>query len=498
MNRRSKTPGPAAVILAAGQGTRMKSAKAKVLFEFLGRPLIDYPVELALSLGADPIVAVVGHQADAVTAHLAQSFGPRVGTALQSERLGTGHAVLIAKEALAAFDGYLYILYGDGPLLTRASLKALAKRVMAKRNCPLGLISSALGSPTGYGRLLRDANGKLIDIVEERDASDEQRAIREANMGIYFVERAFLFKALSQIGRANAQGEYYLTDLVRIAVAQGQEVAVYEAPESETRGINDRAQLYALEAECRQAQALALMKDGVTLIDPASVQIDARARIAQDVTLGPNVIVRGPCTIGRGTTIDQGNVIEYSVIGEDVALKPYNVIEHSEVRARAQIGPFAHLRPQSVIGPDCHVGNFCETKNTELVENVKANHLSYLGDARIGRGTNVGAGTITCNYDGYIKSRTEIGEQVFIGSDTQLVAPVTIPDRVILGAGTTLTGRIAMHDGDLVLTRPEAVVVPGYFEKARVRGLAAKAAKKASDEAAKKAARKTGAKKKRV
>ena len=219
----------------------MKSERAKVLFEFLGRPLIDYPVELALSLGASPIVAVVGHQAEAVGAHLARQFGPQVTTALQSERLGTGHAVRMAEDALAAFDGYLYILYGDGPLLTKASLHALAKRVTAKRDCPLGLISSLLPDPTGYGRLLRDETGRLTDIVEERDADAAQRRIQESNMGIYFVERAFLFSALARIGCANAQGEYYLTDLVRIAVAEGREVAVYEAPYAETRGINDRA-----------------------------------------------------------------------------------------------------------------------------------------------------------------------------------------------------------------------------------------------------------------
>lgn len=470
------TPAPlAAVILAAGLGKRMKSKQAKVLHDLCGVPLVAHPADLALSIGADPVVVVVGHQAEEVSALLHARYGERVRTVRQPEQLGTAHAVSMAEKTLKRFHGRVAILSGDVPLLTADTLRRLGER-MDEAGSPLGLIAALLPDPHGYGRLVRDAAGRPIRIVEHKDATDDERRIPECNMGLYLIDRSFLFSNLKKLGRDNAQGEYYLPDLVRLAVEAGRPVTVIEASLEETSGVNDRAQL-ALLARVRFDQVRRdLMREGVSLLDPATAYIEPGALIGPDTRIGPNVHIDAACRIGPDCRIETGCVLRRAQIGEGVTLKPYTVIEESDVRSGAVLGPFAHLRPGSVIGEGCHVGNFVETKKTELKPGAKANHLSYLGDAVIGARTNVGAGTITCNYDGYRKFKTEVGEEVLIGSDTQLIAPVKVPNRVVLGAGTSLTGSDGpIPEGALVVTRARAVIIEGYRDRLQKKSEAAKA-----------------------
>ena len=475
----------ATIILAAGMGTRMKSQLAKVLHPIMGRPLIDYPVELALAMKCERTIAVVGHQAEQVRAHLAATFDDQVETVLQSEQLGTGHAVLMAEKALKNFDGYVIILSGDVPLLTRKTVSALVNKVRRQKTV-LGLVSAHLGDPTGYGRILRDDAGRICGVVEHRDADAAERAIDEANMGIYVADARFLFSMLKRIGTDNDQGEYYLPDLVKLAVAAGHSVAGVQAGEQESSGINNRRQLMDLEKSLRREICYRHMMKGVTIEDAETVWIDARAKIGADTQIQSNCRLEGAVSVGRGCRIEAGSILVESRLGDRVRVQPYTIIEHSRVKAGAILGPFAHLRPGSEIGEECHVGNFVETKKTTLKPGAKANHLSYLGDAVIGRRTNIGAGTITCNYDGYDKFRTVVGNDVLVGSDTQLIAPVIVPDRVVLGAGCSLTGRVPLSPGALVVMRPDVVVKPGYRDELEKRKGIEKTSKTGSSKTAKK------------
>jgi bifunctional UDP-N-acetylglucosamine pyrophosphorylase/glucosamine-1-phosphate N-acetyltransferase len=471
----------AAVILAAGLGTRMKSDLAKVLHPLAGQPLVCYPVELAIALKADPIVVIVGNQAKTVETLLFERYGRRVTCALQREQLGTGHAVLCAEKALKSFKGTVLILSGDVPLLEKDTMTRL---IRARGKKPLALVTAQLDDPTGYGRVIRDEKGRIVEVVEHRDASDAQRAIREANMGIYAADRDFLFKGLKAIGTNNDQGEYYLPDLVRIAHAKRLETAGIQADPLETRGVNTRVHLAELERHLRRAVNTRHMLAGVTLLDPESTFISPKATIDRDTVIGPGVELRDAVSVGAHCRIETGSILSNSRIADGVHIQPYSIIDGGEIRNDAIIGPFARIRPGSDIGMGCHIGNFVETKKSTLKDGAKANHLSYIGDAVIGCRTNVGAGTITCNYDGYAKYRTTVGDDVLIGSDTQLIAPVTVPDRVVLGAGTSLTGKVAAQPGSLIVTRSEAVVTPGYRDKLQARALTAK--KKQAAEAKKK------------
>jgi bifunctional UDP-N-acetylglucosamine pyrophosphorylase/glucosamine-1-phosphate N-acetyltransferase len=425
----------ATVVLAAGLGTRMKSGRAKVLHRVAGRPLIEFPVGLARELGSDKVVCVLGHQAEAVRFAVEQRFGEgAVEIALQAEQRGTGHAVQQAAPALAAHNGLLLILYGDVPLLTRGTLERLI--AIASKGI-LALVTFTPQSPKGYGRVVRNEAGKVTRIVEEKDCSDAERRLPECNAGIYCGPSRFIFDSLQSITPDNAQGELYLTDVVELAT---HELAVdtIEASAEEVMGINDRIELARADRVMRLRLAEALMREGVTVRDPERLYLEPGVVVGRDVELGPNVELRGKTVIGESTRVEQGAVIIDSTIGRNVHVRPYSVINEAIVGDDVLIGPWAHLRPGTVLENEVHIGNFVETKKTHMGRGSKANHLTYLGDADVGAKVNVGCGTITCNYDGVNKNKTVIEDGAFIGSDTQLIAPVTVGKGAYVGSGATI------------------------------------------------------------
>jgi bifunctional UDP-N-acetylglucosamine pyrophosphorylase/glucosamine-1-phosphate N-acetyltransferase len=442
----------------------MKSAHAKVLHPILGRPLGYYPLRRAIEAGADPVVAVVGHQADAVQQALSAAMpGAPLAFALQEQQLGTAHAVLSARSKLRGFDGQILILYGDVPLVQTATLKALVQAKRA-RKAPLAIVTTEPPSPTGYGRIVREA-GKATRIVEEKDCSPEQRQIREANAGLYLVDAQFLWKALSRVGQKNAQREFYLTDLVEVAVKAGRPVATVSAPFEEVAGVNDRAELAQAAARMGRRINQAHMKAGVTLLDPQRTYIEESVVLGQDVTIAPGAMLRGATRVGRGASIGVGCVLQDSTVAEEAAIKHYSLLEEAVVGRGALIGPFARLRPGTVLAENVHVGNFVETKKAHIGKGSKANHLTYLGDCEIGGGVNVGAGTITCNYDGVNKHKTVLGDGVFVGSDSQFVAPVTVGKGAFIGAGSTITEDVPPHS--LAIARGRQVTKKDYLRKRR-------------------------------
>jgi bifunctional UDP-N-acetylglucosamine pyrophosphorylase / glucosamine-1-phosphate N-acetyltransferase len=449
------------VILAAGLGTRMVSEKPKVLHKVAGRPLVLWPVALARALAADKVIAVLGHKLEDVRAILPDG----VEVARQEQQRGTGDAVRQALPALAAEpdDARVLILYGDVPLLSGDTVAAL---LAAQREAPIALVTARVDPPRGYGRIVRDEAGRLARIVEEKDATPEEKLLDEINAGIYVFSLGFMRRGLATLLPQNAQGELYLTDLAARAVAEGVVVPTVLAPAEEIMGVNDRADLARMDGLARRRVAERHMRAGVTIVAPETVTIDADIEgIGRDVELGPGVSLRGKTRIGDGVRIDQGCVLSDTVIEDGANLKPYCVLTESRVGPRAQIGPFAHCRPGTVLGEDVHLGNFVETKKARLGKGSKANHLSYLGDAEIGAKVNVGAGTITCNYDGVHKHVTTIEDGVFIGSDTQLVAPVRVGREAYVAAGTTVTEDVP--PGALAITRVAQVNKEGYVEKKR-------------------------------
>ena len=462
----------AAVVLAAGKGTRMKSEKAKVLHAACGRPLAAYPIQAALQLGASPVVPVVGHQAEAVEKALRAQFPDAPLTfALQAEQNGTGHAVLCAKEALAkaGFEtsGRVLILYGDTPLVRFETLKALAN-AQEKSGAPVAFLTFRTASPKGYGRIVRDASGNASRIVEEKDASDEERKIDECNAGIYVCEAAFLWRALAGTTTKNAQGELYLTDMVAAAAAQAHDKVspasvTLEAPEAEVLGVNDRSELAQAGHELRRRKLLALMRAGVTVMDPQTTWIDDSVEVAADATLFPGCALHGKTRVGKGAEIGHGSVLIDTVVQEGAKVLSYCHMERADVGPGASVGPFARLRPAAQLLEGSHVGNFVELKKTVLGKGSKANHLSYLGDAVIGERVNVGAGTITCNYDGEKKFTTTIEDGAFIGSDTQLIAPVTVKKGAYVGTGTTV--REDVPEGALAVSAGKQRNIEGWVAK---------------------------------
>ena len=452
------------VVLAAGKGTRMKSALPKVLFPVCGRPLCAWPIDAARAAGAG-VVAVVGHGAEQVTAVLRELYPDGgVTTALQAEQKGTGHAVMQALPALDGYEGTVLLLYGDTPLVTAEGLRALVDR---KGAAPLALWTTRVPDPTGYGRILRDDEGRLLRIVEQKDASDVEKKIDEVNPGIYAVDAAFLRRALSSLTTKNAQGEYYLTDLVEIARREGHDVASLQVDAEQTMGVNDRAQLAEAGAVLRRRIARRLMVEGVSIVDPATVYVDAGAHVDVDAVLEPGVALRGATKIGAGAVIGQGSVLVDTVVAPGARVQPYSVCEGAVVGPNAVVGPFSRLRPGADVGEDAHVGNFVEVKKTKLGKGAKANHLAYLGDSEIGEKTNVGAGTITCNYDGYGKYATKIGANVFVGSNSTLVAPLVLGDGAYVAAGSTVTREVP---GDaLAIGRGKQENKDGYAAKLRAR-----------------------------
>jgi bifunctional UDP-N-acetylglucosamine pyrophosphorylase/glucosamine-1-phosphate N-acetyltransferase len=458
----------ASVVLCAGKGTRMKSALPKVLHPVLERPLLAWSLGHAVDMGAKPTVAVVGYEADRVNEAISAAFGQSVTSALQAEQRGTGHAVKMALPALADFQGSVLILYGDTPLLRRQALEELVD-LQQGRGALIGLLTTRLENPTGYGRLIRDESGQITGIVEEKDASAEERRIGEVNPGIYSVDADFLRTALEELSDDNAQGELYLTDLV--ALAHGRDpnegTVGLEVPAEETLGVNDRVQLAEATRILRARINEAHMRAGVTFEDPATTTIGPQVALSPDVLLSPGVIIGGQSRLGEGVHVGPHCVIHDSIIEAGAVIHAHSTCQGARLEAGASAGPFARLRPGAHLGKNAKVGNFVELKKAHLMEGAKANHLAYIGDAEVGPQSNIGAGTITCNYDGFSKNPTILGEGVFVGSNSTLVAPLKIESGAYVGAGSTVTRDVP--SGDLAVSRARQENKTGYADRLRKR-----------------------------
>jgi len=442
------------VILAAGQGTRMRSDLPKVLHRLGGRPMLTHVVAAARALEPARIVVVYGHGGERVREAVAD---PTLRWALQDQQLGTGHAVSRALPELSG-DGLVLVLYGDVPLVRPQTLQSL---VDAARTGGLALLTVELDDPSGYGRIIRDAEGRVLRIVEHKDADEAQRRVREINTGLLAAPAGKLRQWLAQLSNDNAQGEYYLTDVVAMAVADGTPVtAVRAADPIEVQGVNDRAQLAELERALQRRQADALMRQGLTLADPSRFDLRGELRFGRDCFIDVNVVLSGTVQLGDRVEIGPNCVIRDAVIEDGARIEANSVIEEARIGAGAQVGPFARLRPGSELQARTKVGNFVEVKKALLREGAKVNHLSYIGDADVGRDVNVGAGTITCNYDGVNKHRTIIGDRAFIGSGTNLVAPVQVGPGATIGAGSTITRDAPAEQ--LTLTRPPQRTIAGW------------------------------------
>ncbi len=463
-----------AVVLAAGQGTRMKSQLPKVLHPVCGQPIYAHVTRAALDAGAAKVVLVVGHGRERVEADVGARFDRRVTTALQERQLGTGDAVRAGLAPLADFQGWVVVLYGDTPLVHEGLVRALVGAIAGAKG-PLVMLTSQVADPTGYGRILRDERGAAVAVREQRDASEAERAIREVNPGVYALRADFLRGALAKLSTHNAQGEIYLTDVVAHA-AQAGGVHTIDWAFEDTQGVNDRSQLATCEAVMRARFAHALARSGVTVRDPATLYAEVTVRVEPGATLEANVHLRGETVIGADATVDTGCVLTNVRVARGAHLKAYTVASDSVIGEEAQVGPFSHLRPASELGAQAHVGNFVELKKTRLGKGSKASHLAYLGDGEIGENCNIGAGTIFCNYDGFNKHTTTLEDGAFIGSDSQIVAPVRVGKNAYVGTGTTVTADVPADA--LALSRTKQVNRDGYAAKLRARFKAIKDAKK--------------------
>ena len=448
-------------ILAAGLGTRMKSNLAKVLHRAGGFTLVEHAVRAARGVAeASEIVAVVGHQADAVT-EILKPYG--VATALQSEQRGTGHALAMARSALQGVAGRLVVLYGDVPLLSGDTIRRLVEAYDQSGKAGV-VITCELADPTGYGRIVRAGDGAVAAIVEQKAATAEQRAIREINSGIYCFNADLVWRHLEEIGTANPAGEYYLTDIVEILRRHGHGVVPMLIDDfSQILGINNRVELSQVDEILRRRKTHELMIEGVTIERSDTVVVDMDVQVGRDCVLESGVRLLGSTVVGEGCVIGAGSVLTNARLGTGVLIAPYTVISDSEIGDEAHLGPFARLRSNNQVGAKAHIGNFVELKKTRLGKGVKAGHLAYLGDSVIGAKTNIGAGTITCNYDGVHKHQTTIGEHAFIGSNSTLVAPIEVGDRAYVGAGSVLTKTVPADS--LALGRAHQVVKEGWKPK---------------------------------
>jgi bifunctional UDP-N-acetylglucosamine pyrophosphorylase/glucosamine-1-phosphate N-acetyltransferase len=451
------------VILAAGLGTRMKSRQAKVLHRAGGKALVQHVVDTALELTtADRIHVVVGHQADEVRKAVTTPVG---GFIEQKEQKGTGHAVMVGREALAGLDGYLMILYGDSPLLRAQTLRRLVDQAMASKGAGV-LMSAIMEDPFGYGRVIRDSNDRVVQVVEQKAGTPEQLALREANMGIYCYRADLFWKHVGEIQTNNPAGEYYLTDMVEIFNRAGSFVEAMKIDDpNEALGINSRVELAMVDRIFRTRKNEALMLSGVTIEKPETVTIDAGVTIGIDTVVEAFAQIRGKTKIGENCRIGAGAVIDDSEIADEVMIGPYTVIGTSKVERGASVGPFARLRMENSVGEGAHIGNFVELKKTKMHAGVKAGHLAYLGDSDIGVDVNIGAGTITCNFDGFKKHPTKIGDGAFVGSNSTLVAPVQIGEGAYIGAGSVITDPVP--DQALGLGRSRQVVKEEWAKKRR-------------------------------
>jgi bifunctional UDP-N-acetylglucosamine pyrophosphorylase/glucosamine-1-phosphate N-acetyltransferase len=441
------------VILAAGKGTRMRSSLPKVLHRLADKPLLQHVIDTARSLQPQAVHVVYGHGGEAVKQTMDDDS---LLWAEQAEQLGTGHAVEQAIGNLKG-DSNVLVLYGDVPLVTSETLQALLGHVEEG----IALLTMELSNPAGYGRIVRDAESKVQRIVEQKDASEDELAITEVNTGILAVDGSKLHSWLKRLENSNAQGEYYLTDIIAMAVADGVSVnALCTADQDEVAGVNDRVQLAHLERVYQQRQAQRLMRDGVTLLDPNRFDLRGTLESGEDVIIDTNVILNGEVKLGNRVTIGSGCALSNVTIGDGVEIAPMSVLENAVIGADCAIGPFARIRPGTELAAGARIGNFVEVKNSQIGAGSKVNHLSYIGDTTMGSEVNIGAGTITCNYDGANKHRTEIGDNAFIGSDSQLVAPVKIGDGATIGAGATITKDV--NDNELSLTRTPQKGIKGW------------------------------------
>lgn len=441
------------VILAAGKGTRMYSDLPKVLHTVAGKPMVKHVIDTAKQIDAQQIHLIYGHGGELLQERL--SAEP-VNWVLQAEQLGTGHAMQQAAPFFAD-DENILMLYGDAPLITKETLERL---IAAKPENGIALLTVELDNPTGYGRIIRE-NGSVVAIVEQKDANPEQLKIKEVNTGVMVASGASFKKWLGNLNNNNAQGEYYITDVIAMANQDGFKVQAVQATEfMEVEGANNRLQLAALERYYQKTQAEKLLLAGVRLIDPARFDIRGTLEHGKDVEIDVNVIIEGDVKLGNRVRIGAGSVLKNCVIGDDVEIKPYSVLEDSTIGAGADVGPFARLRPGAELAEKAHVGNFVEIKKSVIGKGSKVGHLTYIGDSEIGANVNVGAGVITCNYDGANKFKTIIGDDVFVGSNTQLVAPVKVANGATIGAGSTITRDVA--ENELVITRVPQRHIQGW------------------------------------
>lgn len=441
------------VILAAGKGTRMYSDLPKVLHKVAGKPMVKHVIDTAKQLSADQIHLIYGHGADLLKARLADE---PVNWVFQAEQLGTGHAM---QQAAPFFkdDENILMLYGDAPLITKETLEKL---IAAKPENGIVLLTVKLDNPTGYGRIIRE-NGSVVAIVEQKDANPEQLKITEVNTGVMVSDGASFKKWLARLDNNNAQGEYYMTDVIGLANQDGFQVAAVTAEDiMEVEGANNRLQLNALERYYQRKQAKALLLAGVSLADPERFDLRGELVHGKDCEIDINVIIEGKVTLGNNVKIGAGAVLKNVTLHDNVEIKPYSVLEDSIIGEAADVGPFARLRPGAELAAKAHVGNFVEIKKAVIGEGSKVGHLTYIGDAEVGANVNVGAGVITCNYDGANKFKTIIGDDVFVGSDSQLVAPVTIEKGATIGAGSTITKNVA--ENELVITRVPQRHIQGW------------------------------------
>ena len=449
------------VILAAGKGTRMKSDLVKVLHPILGLPMLFYPIELSLKgIKSGKTIVVVGYQADQIKERFKD---PQIQFALQEEQLGTGHAVLQAVPFLKGATGTVLILCGDVPLVKAETLRFFID-AYEKSNATLSVLTTEVENPFGYGRILRSPEGWIEKIVEEKDASKEEKSIREINSGIYCVKAPFLMEGLTEIGRDNAQREYYLTDLVAIAEKRGLRCSAYCLPNPmEVMGINTRVDLAVVSEVLKLEKLKELMLSGVTVLDPKTTYVERTVEVGSETILYPNCYLHGMTKIGERCIIESNSKITDSVLGNEVTIRSNVVITESTVEDGAIIGPFAHLRPLCEIKTKAKIGNFVEVKKSVVGKGSKANHLTYIGDSLVGENVNIGAGTIVCNYDGFKKHQTIIGDRVFVGSNVELVAPVKVGNGSTIGAGSTITKDVP--GGALAISRTKQKNIKGWSKK---------------------------------
>ncbi len=444
-----------AVILAAGQGTRMKSERCKVLHEICSKPLLRWVYDACTAAGSEKTVMVIGHKKEEVV----QALGDDKCYAVQNERKGTGHAVQMAQGEFQGYSGTIVVLNGDTPLISAKTIQqAVAHHVSSGASATV--LSAKLDNPAGYGRIVRDLEGKLRKIVEQKDADDYEKTLHEVNSGMYCFDAAALFEALSKVQNNNAQGEYYLTDTIAILKEAGKPVEAYCMEHAEELlGVNDREGLAAAQ-KIKQAQInRALMASGVTMIDPDTVYCDDTVQIGCDTILYPNVVLKGSTVIGKGCVVELGTTIENSTIGDRVHIK-CSVVLDARVGDDTTVGPFAYIRPNSSIGAHVRIGDFVEIKNSSIDDGTKVSHLTYVGDSDVGKRVNFGCGTVTVNYDGKQKHRTTIGDDAFIGCNTNLVAPVTLGNRAFTAAGSTITDDV--EEEALAIARSRQVVKSGW------------------------------------